>query len=241
MGGSNTKLVSSQLGTLETKIKDLSNSVSQIQDDINNLPKTYMSQTDFDSKVLRIEEDSLFSSQQVTQLLELTKEQQQVILDLGDQYTQVCDICDNQQESVEFIEARCREKLAMFDVEISEVAKKMEEIENGVLRTSELAKVMGIRKTESMIKKDRVNLSTTKKSEKKTVEKAKPTKEKASMSKSGLKSKNPSVRKFGTDENDATPRKIESQALTVGLASGKRSEKKSTHKESLSKSNFLIF
>lgn len=246
MGGRNSKLVSNQLGALETKIKDLSNSVYQIQDDINNLPKNYMAQSDFDNRIQRVEEDSVCASQQLTQLLELTKEQQQVILDLGDQYTQVCDICDSQQESVELIDSRCKEKLALYEVEMSEAAKKMDEVEKGVLRTSELARIMGIRKTESMIKKERVTPSTTKKSEKKTVEKAKPRENasvKKSVTKSGKKSqKKASVLKLQTNENDAGAMlKIENQAIAAALAAGKRSERKSTHKESLSKCDFNIF
>jgi hypothetical protein len=245
MGGRNSKLVSNQLGALETKIKDLSNSVYQIQDDINNLPKNYMVQSDFDNRIQKVEDDSVCASQQLTQLLELTKEQQQVILDLGDQYTQVCDICDSQQESVELIDSRCKEKLALYEVEISEAAKKMDEVEKGVLRTSELARIMGIRKTESMIKKERVTPST-KKSEKKTVEKAKPRENasvKKSVPKSGKKSqKKASVLKLGTNENDASAMlKIENQAIAASLAAGKRSERKSTHKESLSKCDFNIF
>lgn len=248
MGGGNSKLLSTQLEDLETKIKGLNTSIYQLQDSINALPKEYMLQCEFDTKIQKIEEDSFLASQQLTNLLEITKDQQQIIQDLGDQYADVCDICENQQESVELVETECKEKLILYEEELTQAKNKLVSVEEGIHRTSELAKIMGIRKTENMIKKERPSLPThsnlnQKKHEntqkKIAVEEKSKQREEPRVTKSETKRK-PTLAKSGANENEVSNRH-DNQPKIVVEKKIERNGLSSTHKESLSKSDFNIF
>lgn len=164
MGAENTKMVSERLQTLEGRLKNLTNDVQSLQDTVKELPKNYLLKSELDPKISKVEEDAATSSEKLSQLMEITRDQQQVIIELGNQYAQLCDGYQTQQETLESITTRCEERISKYDEELQGAKVKLGSIETEVMQTSELARAIGIRKTDNMIKKEHTSsLSGTKK------------------------------------------------------------------------------
>ena len=157
MGNGESKLIAAQIGSLEHKINGLAENVNSIHSSISILPTDYILKSEFDPKLTRVEEDAATSNLKLSQLLELTRDQQEVIMELGKRYTELFDGYQTQQEALQGIMARCEEKLSKQEDELAGTRTRLSEIEKEVIENSELAKAIGIRRTENMIKKDTVS------------------------------------------------------------------------------------
>jgi len=157
MGNGKSKLDPSQLDGLEEKIKGLVTDIQSIQSNVQGLSKEFLMKSELDSKIQCVEEDTTAASEKLNQLLEITRDQQQVIIELGAQYSQLYNSYQCQQEAIELITTKCDERLSRYEEELQIAKAKLGEIEKGVIENSEFAKVIGIRKTDNMIKKEAIS------------------------------------------------------------------------------------
>ncbi len=156
MGGKNSKAAQCTISRLDERLESLVNDVQTIQNNVNDLPNEFLLKNELNSKIDKVEEDTSSSSEKLNQLLEITKDQQQVIIDLGQQYAQLFEGYQTQQEALEGIIQRCDEKLAKYEEELRDAQAKLGAIEKEVIENSELTKALGIRKTDNMIKKEKM-------------------------------------------------------------------------------------
>jgi len=156
MGGRSSKTAQCNISKLDERLESLVNEVQNIQSNVNDLPREFLLKSELNSKIDRVEEDTASSSEKLNQLLEITKDQQQVIMELGNQYTQLFEGYKSQQEALEQIIYQCDEKLVKYEEELREAQSKLSAIEKEVIENSELTKALGIRKTENMIKKEKM-------------------------------------------------------------------------------------
>lgn len=156
MGGKNSKAAQCTISRLDERLEGLVNDVQTIQNNVNDLPNEFLLKNELNSKIDKVEEDTSSSSEKLNQLLEITKDQQQVIIDLGQQYAQLFEGYQTQQEALEGIIQRCDEKLAKYEEELRDAQAKLGAIEKEVIENSELTKALGIRKTDNMIKKEKM-------------------------------------------------------------------------------------
>jgi len=157
MGSGGSKLVPGQLDNLEEKIKELMTDIQSIQNNVVGLSKEFLMKSELDLKIQRVEEDTTAASEKLTQLLEITRDQQQVIIELGTQYSQLCNSYQCQQEAIELITTKCDQRLSKYEEELQIAKAKLGDIEKGVMENSEFTKTIGIRKTDHMIKKETVS------------------------------------------------------------------------------------
>lgn len=153
MGSSGSKQTMNQIVNLEGKLQDLIQDFNSVQNNLNNMPNEFTLKSEADPKIQKLEEESLASSQKLNQLLDVTKDQQQVIMDIGIQYGQLCENYQSQQEAIAAIASKCEDRLSKYEEDLQETRTRLTTLEKEAQDNAELVKTIGIRKTENMIKK----------------------------------------------------------------------------------------
>jgi len=122
---------------------------------LNDLSKDFFSRGEIDARLSEIHTNYSTNNEKLAQLIDVTKEQQKVIMELGSKYAQLFDDSYKQQSMLTEMAGKYENKFNTCEESLLEAREKLIQVENEVIANSEFVKVMGIRKSNNMIKKER--------------------------------------------------------------------------------------
>lgn len=164
MGAKNSTPAAPSVTELENESSTLGKGVDALKAAFQELSGQFFSKEEVDAKLNKIYEDQSVNSDKLSQLLDLGIEQQQVITDLGSKYSQLYDDYCKQQKMFVEMTGKYEDKFQRYEENLKEAKSKIFDLEKEVKSNTDITEVLGIRKTENMIKRERINLrSNTKK------------------------------------------------------------------------------
>lgn len=170
MGAKNSTIAQGKLNTLTLGSEGLEKNVESLEATLQSFSKEFFSREEIETRLSKVQEAQCSSADKLAQLIELNKEQQQIIFDLGSKYSQLSDDYCKQQKMFIEMTGRYEDKFNRYEEGLFEARSKLHEIEKEVIANSEFGKVLGIRRSENMIRKEKIN---TRSNTKKTPEKGK--------------------------------------------------------------------
>ena len=156
MGARYTKPTLKDLQTFEDQSKTIEQGLDTIQLNLSNLSQNLLPRKEVEERLEQVQTNHLHNNERLAQLIEVTKDQQQVIFDLNQKYTKLFDECYTQQKVLTDLATKYQDKLNNCEQELLNARNKLYNVERDFIASSEYTKVLGIRKTENMIKKERI-------------------------------------------------------------------------------------
>lgn len=169
MGAKNSTIAQDKLETIATGSEVIEKGVESLETTFKNFTKDFFTREEIEIRLKKVQDAQNSSSDKLGQLIEFNKEQQQVIFDLGGKYSQLSDDYCKQQKMFIEMTGRYEDKFNRYEECLFEARSKLHELEKEVIASAEFGKVLGIRRSENMIKKEKISV----KPEKKTQEKSK--------------------------------------------------------------------
>ena len=165
MGAKNSTLAQDKLDSIALGSETLEKGVESLEETLKNFSKDYFSRDEIDTRLNKIQDAQSSSADKLGQLIELNKEQQQVIFDLGSKYSQLSDDYCKQQKMFIEMTGRYEDKFNRYEESLFESRSKLHELEKEVIASAEFGKVLGIRRSENMIRKEKISVKPEKKSQ----------------------------------------------------------------------------
>jgi len=155
MGAKNTKPNPQDLQTFEDQSKTIEDDLETLQLNLKNLSNNLLPRKEVEARLSQVQSNHLNNNERLAQLIETTKEQQQVILDLNAKYTKLFEECYKQQKVLTDLAGKYQEKLTNCEQDLLNTRNKLYGVEREIITNSEYSKNVAIRKTDNMIKKER--------------------------------------------------------------------------------------
>jgi len=171
MGSKNSTPAATTVNTIQTESQTLEKGVETLQTTFQEFSSQFFPREEVELRFNKVHEEQNINNEKLSQLIDLGTEQQQVITDLGTKYAQLYeDYCKQQKMFVEMT-GKYEDKFQRYEDNLREAKSKLVELEKEIMANSEITQVLGIRKSENMIKKDKITLRS---QVKKTPEEPKP-------------------------------------------------------------------
>lgn len=158
MGAKNSTLAQSKLDSITAGSEGLEKEVETLETTLKNFSQDFLSRDEIENRLKKVQDAQCSGADKLGQLIELNKEQQQVIFDLGSKYSQLSDDYCKQQKMFIEMTGRYEDKFNRYEECLFEARSKLHELEKEVIASAEFGKVLGIRRSENMIKKEKVSL-----------------------------------------------------------------------------------
>ena len=135
--------------------KVLEKEVEAIQATLGDLSHDFSSKEELDDRISKVKQDQVFNHHRLQQLMEINKEQQQVIHELGAKYTELNENYLKQQSHFADVTKQYEEKFSRYEENLTDAKCKLAEIELEIINGSDFMKAMGVRRSENMIRKEK--------------------------------------------------------------------------------------
>lgn len=171
MGAKNSTPAVTTVNTLQTESQTLEKGVETLQTSFQELSSQFFPRDEIEERFNKVHEDQNTNNEKLSQLIDLGTEQQQVITDLGNKYAQLYEDYCKQQKMFVDMTGKYEDKFQRYEDNLREARAKLVELEKEIMSSSEITQVLGIRRSDNMIKKEKINLRS---QTKKTPEQPKP-------------------------------------------------------------------
>lgn len=178
MGNNQSAKLQEKLEHLTTKQEELEYYLNQANEKIEVLNKEAASKAEVEPKLDLLDKTNSRLNQKLFYLLEITKSQQQIIVDLSSKYSNLCDEYDKQQLNFYEFQNKYNDASKINEDSLKSIDTRLNVLEKRSLESTDFSDLFKVKRTDNMIKKEK------KLSQIKSKEKATPThKEKASPQK----------------------------------------------------------
>ncbi len=157
MGSNTSKVIAGQFEFLEKGSKELEQKIANLQTGIANVSNDCYLRDETEKRLNMIQENYTTNNGKLSELIEVTKGQQVVIQELSQKYKSLFDSLHQQQRQLSDIAGDYENKFNHCEESLLEARTQLLQVENEVIANSEYVKVLGIRKTENMIKKQKMS------------------------------------------------------------------------------------
>jgi len=157
MGSKQSKSEPNQIGEIMQYCEQLNQSVANLQEKIDSVNQDYICRSEIEPRINLLEKSNTKLNEKLSHLLAVAKDQQKIIMDLSGKYSNLCNEYEKQTQALFDMEYKFLEQIKEYQEELKQTREKLSELEKEITVTSDMSKVLGIKKAENLIKKDKTS------------------------------------------------------------------------------------